>query len=134
MHHSAIYDHPGYRLTHTLLSMACDHLEKARPPEFLIGPEAMPSDMRALWTMDFLLGCCGMTDSREADLLAFLAPPVIRFDDGRIWCLGEVFDRLPYSPTPPETIRHPPPRAQTAAALLDVDVQRERMLQSVLGY
>lgn len=127
------HEHVGYNMAHTMLSLACDHLVAHRPLEFLIGPEAMPTGMRALWTMDFLLGCCGMAASRTPDLLAFLAPPVIRFADGEPWTLGAHFDAFPFASAAPSTAQNPPPRAQVAQALLALDAAWSDLLLKVLG-
>lgn len=133
IHESALFgEHVGYKMAHTMLSLACDHLEANRPGGFLVGPEQMPSGMRALWTMDFLLGCCGMTDCRSPDLLAFIAPPVIRFADGKIWEIGAEFDHLPYISSQPCTVSRPPPRAQVARALLSIDEKWNEMLLALL--
>ncbi len=134
MHESPLYGHHvGYRLSHTLLSQACDHITAHRPKDFLIGPENMPAAMRALWTMDFLLGCCGMTTSRWPDLLAYLSPPVVRFDDGKTWTIGTEFDRMPYESGAPATAVHPVPRAQVAMALLAVDQRWNDLQLKALG-
>ncbi|MDO3376639.1 hypothetical protein [Geoalkalibacter halelectricus] len=129
IHESLLYqEHPGYRMAHTMLALACDHIQKNRPPQFLVGPVEMPAAMRALWTLDYLLGCCGMTVSRSPDLLAFTAPPVIRFAEGRSWKIGEIFDQLPYQSSAPCTVAQPPPRAGLAQALLEVDEKWNEML------
>lgn len=133
IHDSPLYnEHAGYRLAHTLLSSGCDHIAATRDAQFLIGPEAMPLDMRALWTMDFLLGCCGMTDSRTPDLLAHLAPPVIRFEDGRAWAIGTQFDQLKrevfwFREWPS------PPRQELVAPLLAVNEQWQAMQWQAAG-
>jgi hypothetical protein len=133
IHDSPLFhEHVGYKMAHTMLALACDHLEKNRPPQFLVGTSEMPSGMRALWTMDYLLGCCGMTASRSPDLLAFIAPPVIRFADGRTWNLGAIFDQLPYESAAPCTAKQPLPRVQIANALLAVDEKWNEMLLMVL--
>lgn len=134
IHESPLFhEHAGYKMAHTVLALACDHLEKNRPQEFLVGPQEMPSGMRALWTMDYLLGCCGMTVSRTPDLLAFIAPPVIRFAEGQTWNLGALFDNLPYESAAPCTAMHPLPRAQVTNALLAIDEKWNDMQLTVLG-
>lgn len=134
IHESPLFqDHVGYKMAHTMLALACDHIEVNRPPDFLIGPQEMPAGMRALWTMDYLLGCCGMTASRTPDLLAFIAPPVIRFADGRTWNLGTVFDQLPYNSAAPSTAKHPPPRSLVTNILLEMDDKWNNMQLKVLG-
>jgi hypothetical protein len=134
IHDSPLFhEHVGYTLAYTLLAQSCDHLEANRPRDFLVGPQAMPSGMRALWTLDFLLGCCGMAASRTPDLLAFLAPPVIRFADGQIWIPGALFDAFPFESAAPATAQQPPPRSQVAAALLALDETWSAMQLKVLG-
>jgi hypothetical protein len=136
---ATIHDSPlfhelvGYAMAHTLLAQACDHLGANRPPDFLVGPESMPPGMRSLWTMDFLLGCCGMAASRTPDLLAFLAPPVIRFADGQTWIPGAIFDAFPFESAAPATAKQPPPRSEVAAALLALDETWNAMQLKVLG-
>ena len=134
IHESRLFaEHAGYRMAHAMLLLACDHLEEHRPPQFLVGPPEMPSGMRALWTLDFLLGCCGMTAARPPDLLAFLAPPVIRFADGRSWALGALCDALPYESAAPATTQHEMPRRELAAAMLALDEKWNEMQLRALG-
>ena len=115
-----------------MLALACEHLKENRPSQFLVGPAEMPSDMRALWTMDYLLGCCGMTVSRSPDLLAFIAPPVIRFAEGKTWNLGAIFDQLPYASAAPCTVDQAMPRMEISNALLAVDEAWNEMLMAAL--
>lgn len=133
IHKSRLFnEHVGYNMTHKMLSMACDHLLKNRPKRFLIGSEQMPLDMRALWTMDFLLGCCGMGISRSPDILAFISPPVIRFNDNLTWNIGKIFDQYPYASSTPITVNISPPREQIESGLLAIDYKWTKMLENIL--
>jgi hypothetical protein len=126
-------EHPGYYLAGSFLELARRHLERTRPPDFVAGLAGMPVGVRAHWTLDYLLGCCGMTDSRQPDLLAFLAPPVVRFADGKRWVLGALLDQLSDAGVPLPTAAVPPPRYPIAAALLDVDEKWYDLLLKVAG-
>lgn len=111
--------HAGYYLAATLMECAADYLLTHRDAAFLVAPDTWARPLRAEWTLDFLLGLCCLTDARAPDLLGFLAPPCIRFGDGEVWVLGELFDRLPIE-IPLTAASRPPPRRDILPELMRV--------------
>ena len=125
--------HPGYHLAAALMAIATKHLRECRPDWLLFSNTGMPEDMRADWTLDFLLACAGMTDTREPDLLCYLAPPWVRFGDGTIWSPGTDFDQLiPRMPIAPDLGPIPALRPQYPAMLEQVEAHLGAFQRAVL--
>ena len=125
--------HPGYHLAAAQMAIATKHLRERRPDWLLFSNTGMPEDMRADWTLDFLLSCAGMTDTREPDLLCYLAPPWVRFGDGTIWIPGTDFDRLiPHMKIAPDLGPIPDLRPQYPAALEQIEIRLGAFQRAVL--
>jgi hypothetical protein len=134
-----LHDHPGYKLALTALSVLGRHLIEHRPGALLFAGTGMPDAMRARFTLDFLLGCAGMAESRELDLLAFLAPPVVRFAGRRRWLPGAELDRhfavarvSDYPEPIPELGPIPGLRARFAEGLCAIDGDWSRLVTAAL--
>lgn len=130
---SGLARHPGYHLAAAMMIMATKHLREQRPDWLLFADTGMPEDMRADWTLDFLLACAGMPDTREPDLLCFFAPPWVRFGDGTIWIPGSDFDRLiPRMPKTPDLGPIPGLRRQYPAGLGEIETRLDAFQRAAL--
>ena len=130
---SGLARHPGYHLAAALMAMATKQLREQRLDWLLFADTGMPEGMRADWTLDFLLACAGMPDTREPDLLCFLAPPWVRFGDGTIWTPGSDFDRLiPHMPKAPDLGPIPGLRRQYPAGLEEFEIRLDVFQRAAL--
>ena len=126
-------DHPGYKLALTLLSLAGRYLADHRPRALFYTTTGMPVSMSAEFGLDFILGCVGMADSREPDLLTFLAPPLVRFAGARHWLPGAVLDRVGSAlPSPPDLGPIPELRRTFAEGLDAIDRDWSRLAAAAI--
>lgn len=123
--------HAGFGLAATLMDLAAAYLLTHRRGDFLVAPPTWVGRLRADWTLDFLLGICSLTDARAPDLLGYLAPPCVRFGDGEVWVLGEVFDRLDLDT--PLTRGPRVPRRQVLPQLFDLAASWENLQLAGIG-
>ena len=87
----ALMEHPGYRFAFHARGALADFILTYAEEEFYIAPDNLPAEARAIITIDFLHACPGIPNNRAANLLAFTAPPCVRFLEGKRWVLGKVF-------------------------------------------